>query len=99
MSELHTRVRSLVSLPDLPTTHSHVVMASYDPDKTDLPALFMGGGVSALLVVHRPLKWLDAKGLSIAKATLAEGGAIGIAYQNPVDALNARARIDVMGLD
>lgn len=70
-----------------------VVVAASSPKAACLESLFSGGS-SALLTHSGGLTWPDARGEVLAVATLAHGGAVGLAFPSQAAALRCKARLE-----
>ena len=97
--KLHSKLHRRVTLPGLPPTHSHVLVVATAVEATELAALSVTDSPEpALLVVHGPLTWPSAGGVALALSTLAQGGVVGIAFCRLLDAVNAKARVEILGV-
>lgn len=82
-----------VRLFNVPSCGGWVVMAASSPEAACLESLFSGGS-SALLTHDEGLTWPDARGEALAVATLAHGGAVGLAFPSQAAALRCKSRLE-----
>jgi hypothetical protein len=83
----------LFSLPDYPGS-PWVVICATTPEAARLESLRRRGGTSALLTHDEGLSWPNLRGEALAAATLAQGGAVALAFLTLADALACKTRLE-----
>lgn len=83
----------LFSLPDMPGFSWAVVVATR-PEAARLESLTRRGAFSALLTHDEGLAWPNRQGEALARATLAQGGTVALAFATLADALGCKARLE-----
>jgi hypothetical protein len=83
----------LFAVPDMPSFSCAVVVAAR-PERARLENLARRGGTSALLTHDQGLTWPHQRGEALARATLAQGGTVALAFATLADALGCKARLE-----
>jgi len=83
----------LFAVPDMPGFSWGVVVAAR-PERARLESLARLGGSSALLTHDEGLTWPNQRGEALARATLAHGGTVALAFATLADALGCKARLE-----